>query len=354
MELNEDIDEILPYKVKYVLLVLNMKCFFRCKMCDIWKNELPDIQLPLSIYRKFFSDLKKIKGHDTFVNLGGGELLMNKNIFEIISYATENRFFTNLNTNGWLLGERNIKRIFDSGLNAIGFSLDGSTPELHDFIRGYPGSYDRLFKNAKKLKEYFKKNGKNINITVCCTIMSLNLHDIINVVELVKDTAFIDSIVFGAVTAPFANQNISDKLMGEQDKYWFEQKQYNSLWPKDINQIIEVYSKLIKFKNKGYKIGNHEHRLRMQLYYFTNPKKRLSSAVCNVNRNLIIEQNGDVFHCQIKKEKIGNITKDSISNIWNSFHAIKMRRKVIECKANCHELINCDSTNSREISALIL
>ena len=51
---------------------------------------------------------------------------------------------------------------------------------------------------------------------------------------------------------------------------------------------------------------------------------------------------------------IGNIIKESVADIWNSFHAIKMRRKVLNCKANCHELINCDSTNSREISALIL
>jgi radical SAM protein with 4Fe4S-binding SPASM domain len=175
--------------------------------------------------------------------------------------------------------------------------------------------------------------------------MSLNIHDIINIVELVQEINYIDSIVFGAVTAPFANQDL--KLIEENSEYWFEKKQYEHLWPKDKNKIKKVYSKLIELKNKGYKISNHEHRLNMQLQYFTNPKKRLENAVCNVNRNLIIEQNGDVFHCNIKKEKIGNITKGSIANIWNSFHSAKMRRRILKCKANCHELINCDSTDSK-------
>jgi MoaA/NifB/PqqE/SkfB family radical SAM enzyme len=345
-----NIDEIMPYKAGYVLVILNMKCFFRCKMCDIWKNKSKEKYLDLKIYNKFFNDLAKIKGENTFINFGGGELLMHPDIFEIISYAAGNGFSTNLNTNGWLLDDKIVKKLFDSGISCIGFSLDGSTPQLHDFIRGFPGSYARLFENAKKLKAYFRNHGKDINITVCLTLMSLNMHDAANVAQLVQKTDFIDSIVIGAVSAPFFSQEIS-KVIGNNEKFWFETKEYSHLWPKDHDQIKKAYDVLIKLKKDGYKISTHEHRLRMQCNYFLNPKVRLQSARCTVNRNLIIEMNGDTFHCNIKKEKIGNILEKPIYDIWNSFSAIEMRKRVIDCKVNCHELLNCDSIDPRLLPA---
>lgn len=338
----------MPEKACYVLVILNRECFFRCRMCDIWKNKSQEPQLDKSHYRKLFCDMEKISSPETYINFGGGELLLRKDLYDIISYASEHGFTTNLNTNGWLLDKENIARLAESGISSIGLSLDGSTPELHDKIRGKKGSFRKVFEASEQIKRIFRKKGKKATITVCFTLFSMNLHDAVDTAKLIQDTEHVDSIVFQAVTAPFAGEETSDKILTEnQDSHWFEKKEYSHLWPRDNEKIDEVYNELIRLKSLGFKIGNHENRLEMQRNYFLNPGKRLSSSSCNANKNLIIGQNGDVFHCNIRNQKIGNITETGIDEIWNSFPALRMRIKVLNCKAVCHELLNCDSPDSK-------
>jgi len=122
---------------------------------------------------------------------------------------------------------------------------------------------------------------------------------------------------------------------------WFEHKNYEELWPKNKKQLHEVYSNLIIMKKKGYKIGNEAYRLKMQYTYLLQPKIRQNNLICSAFKDLHIDIKGNISSCYVKKEILGNIAHDSISQIWFSLNTLKQRKNMLKCKLNCHELLNC-------------
>jgi len=87
-------------------------------------------------------DFKKIlkSGNFQYVGLHGwGEPLLNPHLFQMIEYAESQGIYTNLTTNGTLIGE-NIDSIFGSGLTEIAFGvydnqlLRSILPKIKDLV----------------------------------------------------------------------------------------------------------------------------------------------------------------------------------------------------------------------------
>lgn len=330
-------------RINNVTLMISDTCFFRCIMCNFWKNTKKDNILPVSIYDKFFKELKNIKSKDLVVSFLGGEPLAVPKLFELIKLAKLSNLVTNVHTNGWLLTNNVIKQLYESGLDKISISLDGSTAKIHDSIRGMKGSYKRIIDGIKNMYQYYKKNGKNLKIIISTVILSRNIDDILNLVDLVEKIPYIESIRFQAVAGQCLGQGNepSYDVDNKNISYWFEEGEYNNLWPKEKEKLIELYTQLIFLKSEPSKISNSVERLKMQYHYFMHPELRLSNITCITYRELSVLTNGDVLHCCPNKEVIGNIYSTSLSDMLNSQKGKLLAIKVINCKCNCHQLINC-------------
>ena len=238
------------HKAKRITFNVSENCFFKCKMCSFWKNKEPDEKIDLDTSEKIFNELKYIKGPDTRVSITGGEPLLIPNICDFIKLSHKHGFETNLNTNAWLINKNNITKIIDSGLTDITISLDGSTSELHDEIRGMPGSFDQIKNSIHLIKN-------KIRITITAVISKLNLHDILKLIKCVQAEENIAHIWIQSVSAPFNENNIINDLVSLNHKkvYWFEHPKFKHLWPDNKNLLKKVYSNLIlnkkrkKFKN---------------------------------------------------------------------------------------------------------
>ncbi len=346
--LNETyLEKILPSHVKRVVLNVSETCFLKCEMCFFWKNKLKDLELDFNTWTNFFKSLKKIKGPETDITFTGGESLAVPNIYKLLALSAKHGFPTNVNTNGWLINDKIIKRLFDAHISEITFSLDGSCPEIHDKIRGMPGSFDRVIKNAERIKRYFNTKDRNISINITCVISASNIYDVINLTRLAQERDFISDIWLQTITAPFFDSSIQrDRIASSGvSKYWYEHEKYSYLWPRDKNEIIKLYSELIFMKRKGYKIANSDDHLKMQCNYFINPQTRLRGTICNVTNDLNMDMmRGFAFQClrRYRDEPIGDIKKDPIDNIWNSSRALSLRRKMAICGVSCHEVMNCN------------
>jgi len=334
-------------KVENVSININNTCFFKCKMCHMWKNKSQE-KLDFKVYLKLFSDLKAITNEKTRVTFTGGETLSNPDVFGLAYEADKNGFRTNINTNGWLLTKTNIEKLLEFGINEIHISLDGSCPKVHDSIRGMPGSYKRIMRAADYIKNLAAKRNLNIKVGVNTVISALNIDDIENIVKLVEKKAFFDNVRFQAVAAPLGEITIKHNRVESLDKlnktFWYDSEEFGFLWPSDKKKILELYTKLIYYKKKGYKIVEKVHRLKMQYIYFVNPENRMKDLVCTVFKDLQINVDGTVSHCAVKNQILGNIKTDSIKDIWCSPYTKKMRREILNCKINCHQLINCSIT----------
>jgi MoaA/NifB/PqqE/SkfB family radical SAM enzyme len=141
-----------PYRLTFAV---TSRCQAQCTMCNIWQkpveNELSldEVARIFSLYRRF-----------SWVNLTGGELFMRKDFAEIVHiierYSPE-LYLLNFSTNGYLtetivttvreiLKQTSIPRLM------VSVSLDGP-PELHDRIRGLPGSWKRAIATFRELRE---------------------------------------------------------------------------------------------------------------------------------------------------------------------------------------------------------
>lgn len=79
-------------------------------------------------------------GRPIFV-ISGGEPLMRPDIFDIAAYGTQQGLRVAVSPNGTLLTSEVVRKFKAAGVKRISVSIDGSTAERHDAIRGVPGAF---------------------------------------------------------------------------------------------------------------------------------------------------------------------------------------------------------------------
>jgi sulfatase maturation enzyme AslB (radical SAM superfamily) len=316
-----------------VIVLVTESCFFKCKMCHFWKQKHDIPIFDLNKYKSMFAGLKKFTHDKTTVVFTGGETLLNLQIYDLVKLASSQNIWTNLNTNAWLLDDKKIDRLIKSGVNQITISLDGSIPEIHDFIRGIPGSYKKIFSVIKQIR----KKSKDIVLVANCVINNYNLNDVLNIVNKVNKAEF-ESVYFQSVVPPFASNDIHQNSV--EGVPWYKSAEYKDLWPKDKKLLRKVYSNLIAMRDQGFIVGTTSNLLKRQYLYFLNPDIRPKDVTCTVNKDLLVDTKGVMFHCSEKNEVIGTID-EPIDKVLSGKQAVASRSRIKTCEINCHQLLNC-------------
>ena len=159
------------YKIKNAVWEITLSCNINCLHCgsnaDI--NKRPQ---ELSTGEAFdlieqLSDL----GCERIV-LSGGEPFMRRDWSALAHKIIQKGMRCNIISNGYALNEDTIDLLKASGVNYLGFSLDGATAKTHDYIRGKDGVFDHLMWVFDKLKS----NG--FRVAVVSTLHKGNLHEL--------------------------------------------------------------------------------------------------------------------------------------------------------------------------------
>lgn len=305
-------------------------CILKCRMCYKWKEDIsvkPGNGHPaISHWKDAVSSLREITDKGFLINFGGGEPLLMEGLLELVRFASDMGFRTNIATNAYLIEEDMAKRIADSGLSTINISLDSKDESSHDYLRGIDGVHAKAMQAIGHLHRYAPELKKGI----CSVIYEINIDAIIELVEAVEKDERMEWIYFMAAMQP--NNTIPDSE-------WYE-REFSYLWPKDTKKAHSVIDRLIELKNRGYKIVNHTSQLKAFKSYFADPHKFVKIAQCNLSKAIHISSIGDVFIC-FDWAKLGNIKSDSLEDLWHSDKAKVIRRDISACKRNCHFLINC-------------
>ena len=322
---------------KACVLLLTLSCALRCKMCCLWKNEEKDLKRPsLKDWKEFIDSLNTASNSGFTVIFGGGEpLLFLDTLTELINFCHQKGFRTSLATSGYLMDETVARRLVDSGLNYIALTLYSLKEETHNFLRGMPDAYKRLMQAVTYLDKFSKSS---LEIAIDTVIMAPNLDGILDLTNWVIRDDRIRSIFFQAVMQPFHSQPIEE---------WHKTKEYDFLWPKDIEKVNFIIDELIKLKenssgNKRDKINNPVSQFKLFKSYFKNPKDFIKKYSCSVINGdaFTISPDGSVNLCPYM-QSIGNIKDGCIKEIWHSKKAQERREEIAYCKKNCHHIVNC-------------
>jgi len=168
--------------------------------------------------------------------------------------------------------------------------------------------------------------------------MDENLDELTEIVKWVHENEKINGMGFQAVTQPFSTS---------EDKFWYSNKEYSHLWPKDIAKVDRVMDELIEMKRNSFtKLGNPLSQFYVYKAYFRNPNHFIKKQRCHIDTQAInITPTGEIRIC-FYMEPIGNIKSDDINDIWFSQRAMLLREKIAGCKRNCQSMVNCNFDES--------
>jgi MoaA/NifB/PqqE/SkfB family radical SAM enzyme len=161
------IRSLTPNKPHHAQWMLTRKCNFRCRGCNVWRQQDRN-ELSTEAVKRGLSILRDIGVVDLV--LSGGNPLLRDDINEIIEYASQ-FFITTVYDNG-SMALKKIDALRHADLVAI--SIDSLDPKKNDYIRGVKGAWRTAMQAVEEL------HNQGVSVGVAPTISQYNLHEILD------------------------------------------------------------------------------------------------------------------------------------------------------------------------------
>lgn len=308
-------------------LVLTYRCNNACFMCDLPKPWLYESrgqrEFTVDEWKQVIDDMATIGV--VGLSFAGGEPTIHPKCFELMKHSSSTGLFTHLNTNGYNLHRpKRIHEFLATSPESMNFSLDAATPELHDRLRGAPGSFDRVAKATELLLE--ARQGRKPAVTYTFVVGPDNCEDLPRFVELARSRG-IDSVSFNPLTPSYKDAKEPDpgKLRAlDQAIDWLRAEKKRDPNPEFIDNsdtFLSLFPDAVRAKPSPLKcyVGYH---------------------------SVIVDCFGNVYACTVTYQQgksIGNVRETPLPELWKSAQYQQRREELSHCKEcywNCHTEIN--------------
>lgn len=149
----------MPILYDAVYIEVTSDCMLSCPYCYHGSRRGTGNYFPLERYRLLLNELPA----GATVDLSGGEPLLHPDIHTMICLTAEKGYRIRLITNGILLADFPEEEL--SLLDTVAISLDGTTQEEHDAIRG-KGSFQKTERGLAKLRDAGLSGRVTFDVTV--------------------------------------------------------------------------------------------------------------------------------------------------------------------------------------------
>lgn len=314
------VDELAPSDEFYFQWHLTERCNKRCDHC--YQNEHLTNDLPLSDLILVLHHLEKalVKwGRIGSLSFTGGEPFIRKiELFSLMKLVDDlpSFAFYDILTNGSLISDDVVHALKNhSKLRRVQVSLEGSTPEINDAIRG-EGSYAETLNAIRIMKKY------GLTVSVMTTISRMNYKDIPHLIELLNNES-VDTFAMERLVPEGRGEQFSDQLLS----------------PQELRELYEnVYEK--RSRKNGTRILMYR-----PLFNLVAPDDPEVGALCSVGNNaLTVMPDGTVYPCRRLPIAIGNVLTDGLFAIWYDSAVLWDIRNSGNIKGKCGDcdfLHNC-------------
>lgn len=321
-----------PFRFDFIQVEVSALCNASCPYCvhgcygEIWGGSLMEMDTFRRLQRSF--------GSSNLVFLQGwGEPLLHPRIWEMVRMVKEEGTKVGFTTNGTLLTAENRQHVMDSGLDIMGISLAGATPETHKIMRRGISfeALDAALKAFRKLRG--QSHGKSPNLHIAFMLLKSNWQELDMLLDL-ADRWGVNEIVISNLDLVASREMEGESLLI-----------HSELWQ-------EVVADLEKTKEAASKMGIHLH------YYRPDIGDTCAQCKENILRSCVISYEGNVTPCvmvnislkggdsghfffkgqphSVEKYIFGNVNEAPLEEIWNSEKARQFRadfRKRMEMKS---------------------
>jgi MoaA/NifB/PqqE/SkfB family radical SAM enzyme len=278
------------------------KCNLDCKMCQRKYIGVDETLMPFDTFKKIIDRLgcsKTIRS----IGIGGwGEPFVHPDIFKINEYAKSKGYSVGLTSNGTLLSSEISRKIINSELNSITFSVDAFEDGEENI--GHPNP-KYVLNNIKLFKKLANSKNVRINTAILLTLYKQKLEDVFKLIKFAAD-AGIDSFGISRMDVRFQDF----------DRY-------------SEDEELKIFKECYDYgKNLGIKVVSSSNLTR---YKFIN--RLFDRLLCPmVLSQLYISRDGNVSPCcSLPRLKMGNIFTEDLEHIWNGkkFKAFRKNQKKI-------------------------
>jgi MoaA/NifB/PqqE/SkfB family radical SAM enzyme len=304
----------LPWRIN---LAITYSCNARCLMCNVWRKyaENPVLiheEMGLEHFDKLFSELSS---HLLWLHITGGEPFLRSDLVEIVKSAVnrcKNLYAIEIPTNGLVptFIETRVRQLLEVLQEhrvalGIGVSVDGP-PEIHDYVRGVKGAWEKAVESLKRLKE-LERSYNNLNVAVAYTITKHTagcLPELYDRLQEMVDLSPSDILVnVEHVGALYHTSGRADY------------REVREKIAKDVSWLLNHYRREHP-RSFGMWVWSKFRYAFTQLImrYVDEPAKML--IPCEALRSVVfIDPYGDVYPCITWGVKLGNVTTSSLRDI---------------------------------------
>lgn len=266
-------------------------CNLLCKHCyrDAGKKD-PD-ELSTQEARGLLDEIA-LAGFKIMV-LSGGEPLLRKDIYELISYASAKGLRPVLGTNGTLIDETVALKLKQAGLMRAGISLDSVDPKIHDDFRQKKGSWQKSVEAMKNCRDI------GLAFQMHTTVTRWNRDQIEKLIDFAAQSGASAYHIFFLVPTGRGK---------DIDRIFLTPQEYEQLLPKILDRQKGLPLELRPICAPQFMRIAKEKNI---------PLRFERGCLAGVSYCCIIP-NGDVHPCPYLPLKIGNVRQEKFSSIWKN------------------------------------
>jgi radical SAM protein with 4Fe4S-binding SPASM domain len=190
-------------------------CNLQCPVCETGAGQLkrPKGQLSLARFRQFIEQVRKHTNTILFYFMG--EPFLNKEAYEMITFAREQKIFVTTCTNGEFVDP---VRLIGTGLNEISFQIGGLTQGTHSVYR-VGSDLEKIKINIKALAAEKKKhNGTVPKIVLGFIVMKHNEKELPALDSFARELG-VDEVQ--VISPCVRTMDQAQQFLPEDRKYWF-------------------------------------------------------------------------------------------------------------------------------------
>jgi radical SAM protein len=272
--------------------------------------------------------------------LTGGDPLERADLFELIDEARELNISVSITPAATeALTREVLVRLKEHGVAALGLSLDGSTAERHDSIRGVPGTFDRTIWAVRWAQEL------NMPVQINTLVAAETMDDLSAVYELLKSSGiarwslfFLISVGRGKVLQPLSPAE------GEQLMHWIHDTSRKA-------SFIVATTEAPSFRRVALQ--------RMREEGMTGEEIRRSGAtrsygIRDGNGIMFVSNTGDICPAGFLPLAAGNVRKEHIVDIYRNSGLFRQLHDPSQFEGRCgacdHRTL-CGGSRSRAFAA---
>ncbi|MGC9134004.1 TIGR04053 family radical SAM/SPASM domain-containing protein [Caldisphaera sp.] len=337
-------------------------CGLACKHCraEAITKPLPN-ELSHEESIKLIDQISEFGRPSPILVLSGGDPLMRNDIWELIEYAKEKGIVTALSPSVTpLLNDNTIEKISKYGVSSVSISIDSPYKEIHDKIRGIPGTWDRSIEVVRKMNE------KGIKVQINTSVMKSTVEGLPDMVDLLINRLNVrvwEVFYLIPVGRGKFDEDLTKNEWEDVSSFLYEASKYNITIRTSEGPIFRRVTWLYKsLERKGIdheKIIKHGKlyydlvsRLREKLGKPKNESKAETHGTRDGRGIVFVSHDGYVYPSGFLPYPAGNIKTRSIIDIYrNSELFKKLRSSQIKGKCGLCEFKNmCGGSRARSFA----